>query len=645
MGESEGRPEPQPVGEGRAGPGAGLSAPPAARIDRWRYLRVVAFMTRAFLHVYLWDHWLRKVSPNGAPARTAERRWRAIARRYRALAVEMGGVLIKLGQFLSIRVDVLPRPITEELAGLQDEVPAEPLEAVVAIVEEDFGRPISETFPRFEPEPLGAASLAQVHGARLADGEPVVVKVQRPRIASLVETDLAAFAFGVRFLRLFAFVRRRVDLRRLYEEFARVTREELDFVNEAHNAERFGALFAEDPRIAVPEVHWAQTRPRVLTLEDVSGLKVTDVEALDAACISRAEMAAALAEVYLEQVFVHGFVHADPHPGNLFVRPRAGTAGGASTGDDADGGSTPVGRGAGEASGGSRPSSMPPPASPAPRETGEEESAEETEETEVGSAVESAPFEIVFIDFGMMAHVPERLRPELREYIIGFGTRDAARIVRASEAAGFLLPGADTRRIEQAVNTVFDRFWGVSMGDMQSQAMAEAEALAQQYRDLISELPIQFPADLLFIGRAVGMLSGLTTALDPSFDIWTATVPFARRMAMGEGDAKGVARWIEEGGRLLQPLLSLPLQAERVLSQAAIGSLRVEYAMAPDTARHAQRMEREAKRLRRAIVGSALLVSGVGLRAAEVLILDEGSGWSLLLIGGGVLMLIRSAMR
>ena len=275
---------------------------------------------------------------------------------------------------------------------------------------------------------------------------------------------------------------------------------------------------------------------------------------------------------------------------------------------------------------------------------GESKSAEREsgEEAAEGAPETGAPFEIVFIDFGMMAHVPERLRPELQEYIIGFGTRDAARIVRASEAAGFLLPGADTRRIEQAVNTVFDRFWGVSMGDMQSQAMAEAEALAHQYRDLISDLPIQFPADLLFIGRAVGMLSGLTTALDPSFDIWTATVPFARRMAMGEGDAKGVARWLEEGGRLFQPLLSLPLQAERVLSQAAIGSLRVEYAMAPDTARHAQRMEREAKRLRRALVGSALLVSGVGLRAAEVLILAEGSGWSLLLIAGVLASLARS---
>src|SRR6185436_9960558 len=178
---------------------------------------------QVFVHVMWWDVLLN------APGlrrfrRPATDRWARIARRYRHLASEMGGVLIKIGQFLSVRVDILPPEVTRELAGLQDEVPPERFEDVVRQIETDFGRPVGEVFAQVDPEPVGAASLAQVHPARLLSGEPVVVKVLRPGIDVLVETDLAAAGLAFRLLKVSRRLRRRVDLDRVADEIATTTR-------------------------------------------------------------------------------------------------------------------------------------------------------------------------------------------------------------------------------------------------------------------------------------------------------------------------------------------------------------------------------------------------------------------------------------
>src|SRR4029453_13659784 len=202
-------------------------------------------VTRTFLHVLWWD-----VLFNAPGLRRLRRspiqRYQVIARRYRSLATEMGGVLIKLGQFLSTRVDILPLEITRELSGLQDEVPPERFADIARQIEEDFGRPLSEIFPWIAPETIGAASLAQVHRARLPDGKEVVVKVLRPGIDVLVETDLAAARLATRLLKFSKTVRRRVDLNRLGVEITETTRAELDLEAEGHNAERFAENFAGD---------------------------------------------------------------------------------------------------------------------------------------------------------------------------------------------------------------------------------------------------------------------------------------------------------------------------------------------------------------------------------------------------------------
>ncbi|HEX4961315.1 MAG TPA: AarF/UbiB family protein [Thermoanaerobaculia bacterium] len=540
-----------------------------AGIDFRRYRKVRRFVTRVFLHVVWWDvvlnaPGLRKLR------RPAVARYQEIARRYRNLAAEMGGVLIKIGQFLSTRVDLLPAAVTRELAGLQDEVPASPFATIIAQVEADFGRPVSEIFSWVSPIALGAASLAQVHAARLPGGEPVVVKVLRPGIEVLVETDLAAARLALRLLKLWGRLRLRVDLDRVGQELTETTRCELDLAAEGRNAERFAQDFAADRRVHIPKVFWPQSARHTLTLENAGYLKIGDVAALEAAGIRPTEVARSLYRIYMQQIFVHHFVHADPHPGNLFVRPL------------------PL---AGESGFG--------PGDPVPAPPGGE----------------PRPFQIVFVDFGMVAVIPERLRAALREYVIALATRDAERIVRSYVAAGVLLPGADLTRLAEVHEEMFTRFWGVSIGSLTGVALSEAGYFVSHYRDLIYALPFQVPVDLLFAGRAVGLLAGIATSLDPDLDLWAETIPFGERLAAEElrRDWRGLIR---EGVLQLQVLLGLPRRVETFLNQAERGTLTIQTALAPEARKAVQRLERSVRQMAWMMVTGGLLVSGAVLHGA-----------------------------
>lgn len=196
-----------------------------------------------------WDVLLPKAGLGAISRRSRKARMRRIAVRYRTMAIQMGGVLIKVGQFMSSRLDVMPREITSELAGLQDEVGAESFEAIRREVEAEFRGPLSANFTEFDPVPLASASIGQVHRARLraeaADGEPrpsVVVKVQRPRIQQIVEADLSAVRTAGSWLQRFKSVRRHANVPALIEEFSRSLHEELDYLQEGKNAERFAKI-------------------------------------------------------------------------------------------------------------------------------------------------------------------------------------------------------------------------------------------------------------------------------------------------------------------------------------------------------------------------------------------------------------------
>jgi ubiquinone biosynthesis protein len=232
---------------------------------------------------------------------------------------ELGPTFIKFGQILSTRSDLLPPEYIAELVKLQDNVPPAPFAAIAMVIEEELGKPLTEAFASVEPTPLAAASIGQVHAAKLPDGADVVIKVQRPGVERLIEEDLAILTdlagLAERRLRW----ARRFDLTGLVSEFAWTLRGELDYIREGHNAERLALIFADDPAVRIPRVTWSHVTGRVLTLERLQGIRIDDVATMRAAGHDPAVIARRAAKLFLRQVFEEAFFHADPHPGNFIV--------------------------------------------------------------------------------------------------------------------------------------------------------------------------------------------------------------------------------------------------------------------------------------------------------------------------------------
>jgi ubiquinone biosynthesis protein len=234
---------------------------------------------------------------------------------------DLGPTFVKLGQLLSARADVLPPAYQTQLARLQDAAPSEPPGTVEEVIEAELKRPASEVFAWFDAAPLAAASIGQAHAARLVDGTEVVVKVRRPAAVARVEVDLAVLEWAAALASKCLVIARRLDVGGQVAELARTLRAELDYEIEAANAERFAADLASDPTVHVPAVHREASTARVITLTRIDGLRLSNLAALDAAGVDRQALARKIVDVVLAMVFEHGFFHADPHPGNLFVDP------------------------------------------------------------------------------------------------------------------------------------------------------------------------------------------------------------------------------------------------------------------------------------------------------------------------------------
>ncbi len=238
--------------------------------------------------------------------------------RVRKAIEELGPTFIKLGQILSTRPDLIPPAYLKELAKLQDSVPPAPWEEVRRVAEDELNRPLDEVFAWIKPEPIAAASLAQVHEAKLKSGEEVVVKIQRPGIQDVIEKDLDI-------LREVAYLVSRTPLGQLYdfielvEDFSFTLRNELNYVREGRNADKFRENFAHEPYIYIPRVYWDYTTPRLLVMEKISGIKIDDIEAIDVAGLDRRLIALNAARIIIKEVLIDGFFHADPHPGNFVV--------------------------------------------------------------------------------------------------------------------------------------------------------------------------------------------------------------------------------------------------------------------------------------------------------------------------------------
>lgn len=516
---------------------------------RARYWRIMFFFAIVTLNFIFWDVFLPRIGLRILAGRTRPTRYRKVAARFRVLAIRMGGVMIKVGQFLSARLDVLPVEITEELAGLQDEVPPEKFEDIRRQAEIDFGAPLQEKYESFDEMPLAAASLGQVHRARLcvedAKGQfcDVVVKIQRPFIDQLIEVDLSAIRHVGGWLQKYPALAKRVDIPALIEEFSTSIREEVDYLAEGRNAEIFAEKFKDVARVHVPRVVWTHTTRRVLTLEDVFAIKITDFEAITAAGIDRSEVASALLDTYLKQIFEDGFFHADPHPGNLFVTP------------DPD----------------------------------------------------RTSWRLTFVDFGMVGHVPDTLRTGLRELLIAVGTQDAARLIRSFQTMHVLLPNTDLKQLEQMSASMFDMFWGKSMEELREMNPEEMFRFADRFRDLMYNMPFQLPQNLLLLGRTVSILSGMCSGLDPQFNLWGQLAPYATQLVSQEVGSNWRV-WLDEAGNVLKELIAIPSKMGRVLSQVERGDLTVQV---PTVSRQISHLERSVNRLAGSILFAAFLLGGV----------------------------------
>lgn len=543
-----------------------LPSTPVRRRYRQRYQRILWFFGGVLLHVIWWDLVLPKIGLGGRSRRTRPARLQRIAARFRVLAVQMGGVMIKVGQFLSARLDVLPRAITDELIGLQDEVQPESFADVRAVLESEMQATLEEKYLFFDPLPLASASIGQVHRAQIQfaafaatphqpAGDPaavhVVVKVQRPHIQEIVETDLAALRVVTGWIQRYPPIRRRLNVTALMEEFSRSLYEEMDYLAEAKNGETFAANFAGQPAVRVPRIDWSHTTRRVLTMEEIRAIKISEYAHISAAGIERAEVANRLFDTYLKQIFEDRFFHADPHPGNLFVLPQP-----------PDGESSP-------------------------------------------------DWQLVFVDFGMIGQVPPRLLNGLREILISVGTQDVGRMVRAYQSMEILLPGADLDLLEKAGQRVFDRFWGKSTTEMVSMGQQEAMAFAHEFGDLLYEMPFQVPENLILLGRSVSILSGICSGLNPDFNIWERVMPYASRLVSAEQGGQKV--WLREGLAILQSLVLLPRRTEAVLQRIEQGRLEVQL---PELRGQIHKLDGAIRRLSGAILSAALFLGAVQLSLA-----------------------------
>ncbi len=287
---------------------------------RKRFVDVWSFFLRL-----LYERWLYKKAwsyRRGMTDVAKAARRRRLAIWIRETMLNLGPTFIKLGQLFSTRSDLFAVEFVEELSKLQDRVPAFNFDQVSGIIETELGKPFTRIYKSFDPVPIAAASLGQVHRAQLPSGEEVVVKVQRPGLEKLFAIDLEILKGIAQYFQNHREWGRGRDWLGIYEECCKILWEEIDYLNEGRNADLFRRNFRNYDWIRVPRVYWRYASPRTLTLEYLPGIKISHYEALEAAGLDRREIAASSARAYLMQILDAGFFHADPHPGNIAVSPE-----------------------------------------------------------------------------------------------------------------------------------------------------------------------------------------------------------------------------------------------------------------------------------------------------------------------------------
>ena len=489
---------------------------PPLRIRSWRaywttWRVIVSYLWlrfRARFHSDAWvEHALRTVNIRNA-------------RRIERTIIELQGLFIKVGQLISIMTNFLPEEFRRELEGLQDSVPPRPYADIEARLRAELGLAPGEVFAQFESTPIASASIGQVHLARLKNGTKVAVKVQYPDIEEVVRRDLNTLR---RIFRIIGWFVPYQGLDELYREIRAIIMEELDYVAEADNAARIAANFEGRTDVAFPKVVAELSTHRVLVTHFEPGCKITDKAAVKALDLDRGTLARQVVEIYCQQIFTDGVYHADPHPGNLLVRPAA-TAG--------------------------------------------------------------EPPTIVFLDFGAVAEIPGNVRQGIVELIQGALTRDTRRIVAAMKQMGFVARGANEQMFEQVIEYFHERFQenisldSLNLKDIKFDPQKGLESVADLRRMDISirELSENFhvPKEIIVLERTLLLLMGLCTELDPTLNPMTVIRPYLERFVLGdEGDWSQLL--VETSKDLVMSVTALPAEIRKFMRSAHSGELQLKF--------------------------------------------------------------------
>ncbi|KAL9313756.1 hypothetical protein ACSQ67_019208 [Phaseolus vulgaris] len=448
---------------------------------RWSRFKTYSTIQRTleiwgFVATFIFKVWLNSQKFSYKGGMTEEKqtlRRKALAKWLKESILRLGPTFIKIGQQFSTRVDILPQEYVDQLSELQDQVPPFPSETSIAIVEEELGSPLGDIFDQFDYEPIAAASLGQVHRARLK-GKEVAIKVQRPGLKGLFDIDLKN-------LRVIAEYLQKLDPKSdgakrdwvaIYDECASVLYQEIDYTKEAANAELFASNFKNMDYVKVPTIYWDYTTPQILTMEYVPGIKINKIQALDQLGVDRKSLVESLficcqnhyepvtllgryaVESYLEQILSHGFFHADPHPGNIAV-------------DDVNGG------------------------------------------------------RLIFYDFGMMGSISPNIREGLLEAFYGVYEKDPEKVLQAMIQMGVLVPTGDMTAVRRTAQFFLDSFEERLAAQRREREVATTELGFK--KPLSKEEKIKKKKQRL----AAIVLDGIGKGLDPRFDITEIAKPYA----------------------------------------------------------------------------------------------------------------------
>jgi len=413
----------------------------------------------------------------------------ATARAFREKLVELGPAYIKLGQVLATRGDLLPAAYIKELETLHDDVEPMAFHEVARLIEAELGAPLEELFPTINIDPLGTASLGQVHAATLPDGRDVVVKVQRPNIRPLLAEDIAFFHELAQFLTDHTEAGKRIDLLGILRQLERALTDELDYRVEARNGAQFRKRLAEFPRLLVPRIIEGYSTDKVLTTERIRGTKVSEIPASYRNDLDLAVLADELTRAYLHQIAVDGHFHADPHPGNIFlVLPTDSNPPTPAEVVTYAGGIEPI-DGTSRIARAEREALELAPAAPALLEP-----------------------KLALIDFGMIAHLSPSLRDQCVRLLYGLSEDRGDEVADVLVEMGEPLGDFDRSAYQREINELVAQAYGADMSEL------EAGALLNKVITVSYQRGLRLPADLTLLSKTLVHLGGVTRSLDPAFE-------------------------------------------------------------------------------------------------------------------------------